>query len=194
MYSAEHNTCPACGSSLNIERVNVPIIDSDGNFYRYYAERVRYCYQCQKAFLTAKEIDLILNRLAVVSITQNVDSIKVNNGVIRKQPHCTYSFIPTLGPEQAIYTTYCSSHSQRYGTTFSVNSQSFLGEMGYSVNLSEDIRHSILDKAVRQYGKRKVSDHIAFLMATRKGQDDGEIKFAYALEIWQSDLNYIVML
>ena len=56
----------------------------------------------------------------------------------------------------------------------------------------EDIRHSILDEAVRQYGKRRVADHIDFLMATRKGQDDGEMKFARALEIWQYDLNYIV--
>lgn len=56
----------------------------------------------------------------------------------------------------------------------------------------EDIRHSILDEAVRQYGKRRVADHIDFLMATRKGQNDGEMKFARALEIWQSDLNYIV--
>ena len=102
LYSAKHNTCPDCGSGLNIERVDVPAIDADGNFFRYYATSVRYCYQCQKAFLTDKEIDLVLNRLAVVSVTQNINSIKLNNGIIRKQPHCTYLFVPTLGPESVL--------------------------------------------------------------------------------------------
>ena len=56
----------------------------------------------EKAFLTDKEIDLVLNRLAVVSVTQNINSIKLNNGIIRKQPHCTYLFVPTLGPESVL--------------------------------------------------------------------------------------------
>lgn len=193
LYSAKHNTCPDCGSSLNIERVNVPAIDADGNFFRYYATSVRYCYQCQKAFLTDKEIDLVLNRLAVVSVTQNINSIKLNNGIIRKQPHCTYLFVPTLGPEQAIYTTYHPSYQEHHTTTtLSVRSQSFLGKMGYSVDKTDDVRHNILDKAICKYGKRKVSDHLAFLISTRKGQDQGTLKFAYALEIWQADQNYIL--
>lgn len=71
------------------------------------------------------------------------------------------------------------------------NAQSFLGEMGYSVSKGVDARHYILTEAIKKYGKRRVCDHIACLIATRKVQKEGKRKFAYALHIWQNDLNNI---
>ena len=72
-----------------------------------------------------------------------------------------------------------------------LNSQSFLGKLGYSVNKAVSVRHQILTEAIRIYGKRKVTDHLAFLIATRKGQENGALKYAYAINIWQTDINFL---
>ena len=72
-----------------------------------------------------------------------------------------------------------------------LNTESFLFKMGYSVNTEDNRRKAILDAAIKQYGIRKVSDHLSFLIITRQRQQDGITKYAHAITVWQSDLNYI---
>lgn len=36
-----------------------------------------------------------------------------------------------------------------------------------------------------------VCNHLAFLISTRKGQDNGSKKYAHAISIWHENLNFI---
>ena len=68
-----------------------------------------------------------------------------------------------------------------------LNNASFLGKMGYSTSKSTGIRQRILLKAINEYGREKVVQHIEFLLATRRAQVNGETKYANAIRIWESD-------
>ena len=71
------------------------------------------------------------------------------------------------------------------------NAQSFLGERGYSTSKPDFQRHLILDKAVKEFGKQKVIDHISFLINMRLAQKEGATKFSNAIRKWRDDLSYI---
>ena len=71
------------------------------------------------------------------------------------------------------------------------NEKSFLGNMGYSTRKLENERHEILYKAVREYGKQRIVDHISFLVNMRIAQQNGAEKYKKAIKIWKEDLAYV---
>ncbi|SDL91187.1 hypothetical protein SAMN04487833_13821 [Sarcina sp. DSM 11001] len=71
------------------------------------------------------------------------------------------------------------------------NEKSFLGNMGYSTRKLENERHEILYKAVREYGKQRIVDHISFLVNMRIAQQNGAEKYKKAIKIWKEDLVYV---
>ncbi len=191
-YAPSNSICPLCRSALGEELVNIPVIDTNGDFYRYYSDTVRYCYKCRKAYISKDKIKAILRK--VNSSAKTVRTVKLENATIsRSEINRDYLFLPTLSNSYAVFFPdhdYKKSRTPK-NESMDLNSQSFLGEMGYSVNKSVHIRHYILIEAIKKYGKRKVSDHIAFLIVTRKAQTKGESKYANAIHIWQQDLNFI---
>lgn len=80
---------------------------------------------------------------------------------------------------------------KRGGETNRWNEKSFLGAMGYSTHKAENERRDILYKAVRQYGKQRIVDHISFLVNMRLAQENGEEKYKRAIRAWKEDLAYI---
>lgn len=70
-----------------------------------------------------------------------------------------------------------------------LNEESALKKLGYQITgLSREKRWSILVKAVRQIGLKKVATIIAQNVKLRKGQKNGEKKFKYAISEWEHDL------
>lgn len=193
-YATDHSICPFCNSVLRKELVNIPTINENGDFFRYYAESIRYCYKCRKAYITQKEVGEILRKINGDGTSNVISTVKFENVTVQqRQSNHEYLFSPTLDNTYALYVPgydYRKDEPTISGT-MDLNPQSFLGRLGYSVNKPENIRHSILNEAIRIYGKRKVANHLAFLISTRKGQANGEFKFARAISIWQADLNYI---
>ena len=63
--------------------------------------------------------------------------------------------------------------------------------MGYSTHKPENERREILYKAVREYGKQRIIEHISFLVNMRLAQDNGEEKYKRAIRVWKEDLVYI---
>lgn len=192
LYSYTNNICPACNSVMGIELVNIPVIDETGDFYRYYSDEVRFCYRCRNAFITKEIVESILNRID--SNTRGFHTIKVENATVHRDGYrYKYLFRPTLDNSNPIIHACqeCKERSMPYSDSMELNPQSFLGKMGYSVNIGVSKRRYILKEAIGLYGKRKVSDHLAFLIATRKGQENGENRYANALRIWQEDINFI---
>ena len=168
---------------------------SNGDFHRYYSEEVRYCHKCRKAFITQNNIGNILKRIQNAKDTDSSVTIKFKNGTLERSGNSKgYLFNPTLDnsfsvfqpPLYSWYADYKESLSSATGE-MDLNPESFLGAMGYSVNRPENIRHSILKKAVDIHGKRRVADHVAWLISTRKSRADQ----ARAVRIWQGDLNFI---
>ena len=187
-----NNTCPLCRSVLGGESVNIPVIDENNNFVRYYLATVPYCYRCRKAFLSKEKATEILSRIN--ANRGDCRTIRINNATVQPyQRNQGYLFRPTLNNSEAVFSLnndYRVRSSANSGT-LELNEKSFLGEMGYSVSENTTVRRIILDEAVKQFGKRRVCDHLAFLISTRRAQADGINKYSNALRIWQSDLNYI---
>lgn len=192
--STSINSCPICNRSLIMKVVNIPTIDFDKNFYHYYVQSVKYCNNCQKAYITERDANRIAEKISHTADSQGYKSMKLSNGIIRINPsNSNYLFIPYLDNSYSFYAPQQKTNKNETSTSKSMDlsSQSFLGKLGYTVNMTENERRHILDAAVKSFGKRKVTDHLAFLIATRKAQKDGVSKYSHAISIWQDDLNYV---
>ncbi len=126
--------------------------------------------------------------------TYHTYNIKLANVITQyNKRNFQYQYIPTLDNDNAIFFPehdYLPKINEPT-SMMALNEQSFLGSMGYTVNKNNYTRRKILSNAVILYGKRKVADHINFLIETRKNQVVGKTKYANALKIWQKDLNFI---
>ncbi len=185
-----NNTCPICRSALGKELVNIPVMHTNGDFFRYYSEKVYFCYKCKTAFVSKEVAVTILNKIN--NDTDKQKTINLENATVRTQaPSREYFFSATLSNQEAILAPEKENRSSGASEVLELSDQSFLGRMGYSVNRDTLSRKAILKKAASMYGKRRVCDHLAFLIATRKAQVNGEKKFAQAIRIWQDDMNYV---
>lgn len=193
-FAAAHSICPFCNSVLGKEAVNIPTLNADGNFFRYYIETISYCYKCRRAFLTHKEADGLLRKINGTVSSNAIKTVRFENvSVHRGQSNQEYLYRPTLDNTYALYATGHDGQKNHPNNSVALdlNSQSFLGKLGYSVSKAVNVRHKILTEAIRIYGKRKVTDHLAFLIAIRKGQENGAPKYAHAISVWHEDLNFI---
>ena len=93
--------------------------------------------------------------------------------------------------DDVILTIDDGDEEKRGGETNRWNEKSFLGVMGYSTHKSENERREILYKAVREYGKQRIIEHISFLVNMRLAQENGEEKYKRAIRVWKEDLVYI---
>lgn len=193
VYNVKNNTCPNCCSVLAYQKANIPVVHKNGDFYRYYAREVLYCHHCKKGYLTSKMVESLLDQW-FATVSQGC-SVSFENVVVRQKDNSYLYYpsldsdVPTVVPDYDYTETYDDRNDE-----FSYKTVSFLGEMGYSVQLNMQARHQILSGAVAKYGKRRVCDHIAFLIDNRRKQHNGAEKYRNAIKVWQSDLNYIFSL
>lgn len=88
-------------------------------------------------------------------------------------------------------TVYETDEDRHRDETNKWNEKSFLGAMGYSTNKPENERHVILFRAVKEYGKQRIVNHISFLVNMRIVQENGVEKYKRAIKIWKEDLVYV---
>lgn len=189
--------CPMCNSTLDDHSVNVPIVNENGDFQNYIVGKGLYCYRCREGFVTPETIKIILQKQRYIHHRDSI--VQLKGGFYRRNTESIYSdeylFYPTLDRNSAITLGSVGQFSPSLelspDSDMYLSAESFLKRMGYSVSVRTSIRRKILTDAVERYGKRKVSDHLHWLIATRKAQQDGAYKYANALSIWQNDLNYI---
>lgn len=188
-------TCPLCDRGLEYRKVNVPVEKENGDFIRYYVCDAWYCYHCKKAYLEEYKLGELLMRIQ----TKSKEYIKLQNAAVQREEYdYKYIFYPIDKENSQIYKRHNYSDmginmiTKYMDDDFEeLSSQSFLYRMGYNVSVSKHRRQEILLKAVKEFGERRVTDHISFLMETRRKQRNGENRYANALRIWQEDLNYI---
>lgn len=77
------------------------------------------------------------------------------------------------------------------GSLIGLNDRSFLAKAGYSMYDDEVSRHDILRRVVDSEGREKVIDFLQFLIRTRVNQQDGADKYKRAIDIWQSDIDFL---
>jgi hypothetical protein len=69
--------------------------------------------------------------------------------------------------------------------------ESFLAEMGYSINVLTIDRHKILSKAIEKYDSGYVIKFLYSLINSRKAQEGGSDKYMNAISIWEGDIRWI---
>jgi len=179
--------CPKCSSLLAKKRYNVPAFDIKQTFISYYVEELLFCPNCSIAYITEENYISIQNRISADKLYISPSNIQKTN----KRKNKKYLYEPIAGFEFC----YEKSLKQSNGVSPTINTlsdSSFLANDGYRTNLSDDQRHQILQSAAKRYGKRRVADHLRFLITTREGQNKGMIKYENALRVWHADLNYLV--
>ena len=194
-YAFLHNVCPKCHSELSEEKVNVPVFYDNGDFFQYYVTTALFCHNCKKGYLSNDNVEAIIKK--VYNSVLKSSEIRLENMNVRyDQSYQNHYYYPTINNEDAIYVTKDTTVQmiEPQYHSLNLNNVSFLGELGYTVNKGENARRFILKQAVQKYGKRKVADHISALIRLRKRQRDGAIRYAYAIRIWQQDLNYVSFL
>ena len=185
--------CPACNSRIYLGKYNIPAYDSENNFAGYYLSNGYHCQKCQKFMIQLKDFHDLVRRVA----TTHKDRYVVPDNMNRRYDTISQGYLY----QPIVDDVYIRVNSTRVVVgsevgresveAMQLNDASFLYAMGYNVNVSQTERREVLNRAVERYGKRKVSDHIRFLIHTRKGQANGKEKFSFALGVWRDDLNYI---
>lgn len=199
-----NDICPICNNILIPKKANIPVLKENGDFYHYYVREVKYCENCLKWLIDQKSI---INDL--INLNQKSSSkcnLKFKNVCTYYDDFFTkYLYIPCIENDNAIflaekeYYSYKNMDNDNYSENMydlnnnyeNLRQHSFLNLLGYSTNLSKESRQKILYKATILHGKRKVTDHIAWLIRSRIHQKDGEIKFKNAISIWQKDLDFV---
>lgn len=191
-----YKVCPVCKINLQEKSVNVPVREKNSDFYRYYACKAFFCDKCRRAYITERSLNEIFERIG--SANRFLSTLNLKNVAIMKSFSDDYLYYPTLDNITSIFVPATNPQITRddfedsSGFDFGqLNTESFLTKMGYSSRKSFYLRHTALVAAVREYGKRKVCDHLRYLIDTRRNQYNGEIKFHHALSVWQDDLNYV---
>ena len=73
-----------------------------------------------------------------------------------------------------------------------LNEKSELRKMGYQISgMSKIKRWEVLDRAVPVLGLRDIAYTIAFLVKSRKGQENGEVKYKDSIFKWEKDLDML---
>ena len=179
--------CPKCSNILTKKRYNIPAFDIEHTFISYYVEELLFCPNCSIAFVTEESYNNILNRISTDKLYISPSNIRRTN----KRKDNKYLYEPIAGFEFC----YEKSLIQSSGASSRINTlsdYSFLSNDGYRTSLDDDQRRLILQSAVECYGKRRVADHLRFLITSREGQNNGLTKYENALRVWRADLVYVV--
>lgn len=190
--AVKNKVCPKCHSVLVFADMNVPIHLTNGDFYRYYVERVVFCIKCNQGYISVEDVSNLLNRIE--RRANKKCELRVNNMTVKHgERDDSYLLLPTLDNDIIIYEPPKTkkSNSEIIEKT-NLNSTSFLYDLGYNIKKNDLERRQILYDAVLKYGKRKVADHLSFLISTRLGQENGVNRYKNAISVWQEDKNYVV--
>lgn len=173
--------CPKCNSITDNLKCNIPMYDMSGVFRALRVASLRYCYQCGIGFIAQDELERLL-------ITNNGMSqqytFKPKNAKIKNIPDSNiYYFAPIANfALQISYNTGCNSEESRLRA---LNKESFLKKLGYRIDLSNESRHIILEKAASIKGVRWVVSFLRFLIQTHPNSEN-------AIHIWTDDIDYLL--
>lgn len=180
--------CPNCGNQLKIKRYNIPAYDKTERFVSYFVQNLLYCSHCAQTLMTEAVYKDLQKRMSTQS-----QHIRPTNVRLSYHSHDDmYLYEPVAGFE--LYFERTANRTSQGNQMTTLAQSSFLADEGYNIHLNNSARREILRSAVDHYGRRRVVDHLRFLISTRMGQRDGRTKFAKAIGIWQDDLNYVVKL
>lgn len=185
--SSEMTHCPKCNGELAQAKMNIAIGLQNMRFVGYYLANVHVCLSCASAFVFPNEYNHLRER--VIDTRAGGQTSAFNAA----QHDNTYKTLPTgnLLLFDVIDNASDSCFGYSDNNIMCLNKKSFLAKLGYSTALWGFERESILKKATLEYGKRAVVDHLLFLIRTRKGQQDGANRYANAIDVWESDIEYV---
>ena len=194
LFGTESGICPVCRSVIYSKQYNVPVYDAHNSFYAYYTAQLFYCRNCNEYVMDEEEFRKLTRKVNAPARKNHVRPLNMQGRYDRISDSYLYS--PVADTDMFFRKEKVIGYDSSEGGSVldNLNSRSFLSELGYSTGIRKEDRQQILQVAVRKYGKRKTADHLRFLITTRQRQLDGVRRYAFAISVWQEDLNYIVKL
>lgn len=186
----ESLNCPKCNRIMEREKYNIPVYTANGDFYCYYLRTLYFCSRCQKFLMKESVFNEVVSSIAGLKHHLYIIPTNMRRGsLIQRDDRYLYSpiydekiYVPVV--HKPVRTVPYDDDSNDYY----FNPTSFLKDMGYDTTRGKTVRRSILEKAVKRYGKRAVADKIRSFIWLREKQDRD---YSHAISIWQDDLNYI---
>lgn len=187
-----NNICPTCNSKLTSTPYNIPCYYSDGNFKSYYIAMLSYCRNCHCHYMKYHDFVALTKR---INSAPDKAHLKPQN-MIHKFDHRSQQYLYEPIADSMVFAFSDSEGSGSFTDEFSggmgmLHEKSFLGKEGYSTSVSLEKRREILYRTVKKYGRRKVADHLRFLISTRSAQSNGKQNYQKAIQTWKDDLNYV---
>ena len=188
-------TCPICHSVLLEGKYNMPVYQEE-NFYGYYIVQAYRCPRCQRAYVSKKDMDRMLARLEEDATEKKLLPKPQNVRIERvcRARSVEYLYQPVAEDKLQLFRMRQGASNSMEDAATGWRSRSFLRELGYSTKKLNAERYEILRRAVEAHGKRKVADHLRFLIRMHENQERGRTIYAVSLSVWQNDLNYIAKL
>ena len=195
------SSCPICNSQLAPSKFNVPFYYSTEQFKSLYITNTMTCIECGMNYISTKEILRLLHRANKSRRSREILTMRAHNTVIKSKRDNSFYFYPVINGgvarkrlpnnhpflEQQRKTIPPGSQPLTYQSQLA--EESFLFQMGYTTKIDIQERHAVLHKAIDQFGKRRVIDHLRFLIDMRR---NSQKDYMQAISIWSEDIEYII--
>ena len=194
-------SCPICNCRLAPSKFNVPVYYSTDRFKSLYITHTMTCMGCGMNYISTREILHLLHRANKSRRSRETLTLRAHNTVIKSKRDNSFYFYPVINggvSRKRLPNNHPFLEKQR--KTIPPNSQpltyqsqlaeeSFLFQMGYTTKIDIQERHAVLHKAIDQFGKRRVIDHLRFLIDMRR---NSQKDYMQAISIWSEDIEYII--
>ncbi len=187
--------CLLCGEKVRVEDINIPVYNQGGEYEGCYVCKVRTCDKCEKHFLSHEEVVDFTRRIAFKTKGKLTHDLYIKTSNTSPYRICSTAYLDAEVTKQVMKIDMSRKiedvveiYSEDGG--LGLKPQSFLSKMGYGTGKSTNERRNILREAVAIYGKRRILDHLEFLIRMRKNQQSRD--YTEAIEVWEADIKYTI--
>lgn len=181
--------CPSCDMPLFPCRCVIPAYNRDGSFFSFFQGTLSYCWSCDTYWIEAYAFEQLIKHLNDLRDKKYVKP--ANRRAVFSRSDQKYIYIDTPAKDNFVEgewweeedsNPYIKREDKNWSKT------SVLKRMGYDVNRSTVILHSILEDAAKKYSKKEVISFLNFLIKMHKNHPND---YSQSILTWQNDVEYV---
>lgn len=184
------DVCPVCSAEFKENRINLPVYDAEDKYVGCYICNAVTCKRCGEHYIREVELSSFFERLYKrIGSTIKQCYIKSGDGIRYRIRNDEYLNAEVSQLKFRIEKV-AELREQVQEELLGLSPRSFLSKMGYSATKYTNERQRILREAVASYGKRKILDHLEFLIRMRENQRNRD--YSEAIAVWEADIEYVI--